>query len=434
MLDPEQEVATLRQVSVRLLPLLLGLQLFAFIDRVNVGIAALQMNADLKFSAATFGLGASIFFLGYVLCEIPSNLILARVGARRWLARIAITWGLITCAMLLVRTPQQFYAARFLLGVAEAGLFPGVVYYLSHWFPESHRARALSAFVVAAPLAQVLGGPIGGALLTLRGVAGLAGWQWLFLIEGLPPIILGSLALARLTERPPEATWLSSAQRAWLTERIAREADDSGGERSSPLRALANPLVWCLTLPYFSYYTTTITYVLWVPTIVRESLGTSDAVTGLVVGAIALVGAVTYPLAGSLSDRWGERCYVVALGLGCSAAGCLGVALLVHSPLRFAALIGCAVAGAFVMPSLWCLPTRFLRGTSAAAAIALINTVGSSGGILGPSLVGFFRTLGGADTGAFYALATLSLIGGTASLALRRLKTFQPIAVASHTR
>jgi MFS family permease len=429
VIDHEHEFTTVKQVSVRLLPLLFGLYLFAFLDRATVGIAALQMNSDLKFSAAAFGIGASIFYLGYVIFEIPSNLILARVGARLWLARIAITWGLVTCAMVWVRTPNQFYAARFLLGVAEAGLFPGVIYYLSHWFPESHRARALSGFVVAIPLAQVLGGPLGGTLLSLRGVAGLAGWQWLFLIEGLPPVVLGSIALVWLTERPAEATWLSHAQRTWLTDRIGRET--RGVERASPLRALASRLAWALTVPYFACYTTGITYALWAPTIVRESLSTSDAVTGLVVGGIAFVGAIAYPLAGILSDRWGDRCYVVTLGLICGTVGCVGVALLAHSPLRCFALVGCAVMGGFVMPSFWCLPTRFVRGPSAAAAIALINTVGSSGGIFGPSLVGLFRTLGGGDTGAFYALAILSLIGSIASIGLRRLRTFHPAALAS---
>jgi MFS family permease len=331
--------------------------------------------------------------------------------------------------MLWVRTPTQFYVARFVLGVAEAGLFPGVIHYLSQWFPESHRARALSGFIVAIPLAQVLGGPLGGTLLSLRGTAGLSGWQWLFLIEGLPPVVLGSIALVWLTERPAEATWLSHAQRTWLTDRIGRDA--RGVEHASPLRALANPLAWALTVPYFAYYTTGITYTLWAPTIVRESLGTSDVVTGLVVGGIAVVGAVTYPLAGILSDRWGERCYVVSLGLACGTVSCVGVALLAHSPLRCFALIGGAVMGGFIMPSFWCLPTRFLRGPSAAGAIALINTVGSSGGIFGPSLVGFFRTLGGGDTGAFYVLATLSLIGCIASLGLRRLRTFHPAAAAS---
>jgi len=422
--DLNQRAATLRRVGARLLPLLLGLYFVAYIDRVNVGIAALQMNADLNFGDATFGFGAGIFFLGYALFEVPSNMILARVGARRWLARIAITWGLLTCAMLAVRTPTQFYVARFALGVAEAGLFPGIIYYLSHWFPESHRARALSIFMIASPLSQVIGGPVGGALLSLQGAAGLAGWQWLFLIEGLPAIALGGIALYWLDDIPAEANWLTHAQRAWLTERIAGEARGVGGEGASPLRALANPLVWALAVPWFAAYTTTYAYSLWVPTIVRESLQTSDAMTGLVVGGVGLTGAIAYPLSGILSDRWGERCYVGALGMACGALGCLCVALLVGSPLRFVGFVGCALVTAFVNPSLWCLPTRFVRGPSAAAAIALINAVGSTGGFFGPSLVGLFRKFGG-DTGAFYALAALCLAGCAWFIALRRIKSFQ---------
>jgi ACS family tartrate transporter-like MFS transporter len=417
------QTATMRQVGARLLPLLLGLYFVAYVDRVNVGIAALQMNTDLNFGAATFGFGAGVFFLGYALFEIPSNMILARVGARRWLARIAITWGLLTCAMLVVQTPTQFYVARFALGVAEAGLFPGVIYYLSHWFPESHRARALSGFMIASPLAQVIGGPVGGALLSLHGAAGLAGWQWLFLIEGLPAIVLGCIALYWLDDFPTHATWLTHAQRAWLTERIAGEARRAGGEGASPFRALTSPLAWALVVPWFAYMTTAYAYMLWVPTIVRESLQTSDAATGLVVGGVALTGAIAYPLSGILSDRWGERCYVAALGMGCGALGCLCVALLVDSPLRFAGLIGCALLSPFVA-SLWCLPTRFVRGPSAAATIALINAVGSSGGFFGPSLVGLFRKFGG-DAGAFYALAMLCLAGCAWLIALRRIKSFQ---------
>jgi ACS family tartrate transporter-like MFS transporter len=419
------QAATMRQVGARLLPLLLGLYLVAYIDRVNVGVAALQMNADLSFGDATFGIGAGIFFLGYALFEIPSSLILAHVGARRWLARIAITWGLLTCAMLAVRTPTQFYVVRFVLGVAEAGLFPGVIYYLSHWFPESHRARALSAFMVASPLAQVIGGPVGGALLSLQGAAGLAGWQWLFLIEGLPAIALGCIALYWLDDFPAQATWLTQAQRAWLTERITGEARRVGGQRTSPLRALADPLAWALAVPWFAAYTANLAYTLWVPTIVKESLHTSDAVTGLFVGGVALAGAIAFPLSGILSDRWGERCYVAALGMGCGALGCLCVALLVGSPLRFAGFIGCSLITGFVNSSFWCLPTRFVRGPSAAATIALINAVGATGGFFGPSLVGVFRKFGG-DTGAFYALATLCLVGCAWFIALRRIKSFQP--------
>jgi ACS family tartrate transporter-like MFS transporter len=428
MRNLDKESATLKRISMRLLPVLLGLYLLAYLDRVNVGIAALQMNADLKFSAATFGFGAGIFFLGYALCEVPSNLILAQVGARRWLARIAISWGLLTCAMLFVRTPLQFYGARLLLGVAEAGLFPGVVYYLSHWFPESHRARALSGFTVALPLAQVLGAPLGGALLGLRGVLGLAGWQWLFLVEGLPPVLLGAFALFYLTERPEEARWLSPAQRAWLVERIDKERRQIHGAAASPLRALANPLAWVLIVPYFAYYTVALAGAFWAPTIVRESLHTSDRATGLVVGGIALLAAISYPLSGILSDRSGERCWVVALGLVFAAAGCTALALLEHSPHRFLALISIALAGGFVMPSFWCLPTRFLHGPSAAAGIALINAVGSSGGFFGPSIIGFFRTLGGNDAAGFYALAGLSLLGAVVCAGLRQMNAFRPVA------
>src|SRR5271154_3270397 len=192
----------MKRVSLRLLPFLFILYIFSYLDRVNVSIAALQMNAELKFSSATFGLGAGIFFIGYALFEVPSNLILARVGARQWFARIAITWGVLACAMMWVRTPSQFYVVRFLLGVAEAGFFPGVVYYLSQWFPSAYRARAISAIVIGIPLSGVLGGPLGGALLGLRGVGHLSGWQWLFLIEGLPPVLLGIAVLLYLTERP----------------------------------------------------------------------------------------------------------------------------------------------------------------------------------------------------------------------------------------
>jgi ACS family tartrate transporter-like MFS transporter len=424
-MELNENAATMRRIGARLLPLLLGLYLIAYIDRVNVSIAALQMNADLGFGDATFGFGTGIFFLGYALFEIPSNMILARVGARRWLARIAITWGLLTCAMLAVRTPTQFYVARFALGVAEAGLFPGVIYYLTHWFPESHRARALSSFMLALPLAQILGGLVGGVLLRLHGAAGLAGWQWLFLIEGMPAIVLGGIALYWLDERPAEAAWLTHVQRAWLTEKVASEARRVGAEGASPLRALSNPLAWALAAPYFAYYTTALASTLWLPIIVRESLQTSDTATGLVVGGVALIGAIAFPLAGMLSDRWGERCYVAALGMGCGVLGCVCVALPGGPPLRFAGFIGWALMNGFVMPSFWSLPTKFVRGPSAAAAIALINAVGSSGGFFGPSLVGLFREFGG-DTGAFYALATLSLAGCVGFIALRRIKSFQP--------
>jgi len=419
------ERRTMRRVSMRLMPLLFGLYISAFIDRVNVSIAALQMNSELEFSSAAFGLGAGIFFLGYALCEVPSNLILLRVGARRWLARIAITWGVVASAMMFVRTPAQFYAMRFLLGVAEAGFFPGVIYYLSHWFPESHRARALAVFVIAIPLAQAVGGPLGGALLGLKGVGGLSGWQWLFLIEGLPPVVLGILALRYLTEHPRDADWLSQEQRHWLTQRIDRERPLKAAPAPSSLSALKERLLWVITLPYFAFYTVALAFVFWTPLLLRDALHTSDGATAFITGGISLGGAIAYPLAGMLSDHWDERCRVAAVGLLIGAVGCVGVALLPHSALRIVALLSIQLCSALFMTSFWCLPTRFLAGSSAAAGIALVNTIGSTGGFFGPSIFGFLRQ-SGSDTAALFVLAGLELFGCIVCARLHRVAVFRP--------
>jgi MFS transporter, ACS family, tartrate transporter len=423
--DQELERVTMRRISLRLLPLLFLLYVFNYLDRANVGIAALQMNNELKFSSAAFGLGAGIFFIGYALFEVPSNLILARVGARRWLARIAISWGILACAMMCVRSPTQFYAARFALGVAEAGFFPGVIYYLSQWFPVTYRARAISGFVIAIPLSQVLGGPLGGALLGLSGTGRLSGWQWLFFIEGLPSVCLGIALLGYLTERPEDARWLPIAQRAWLLHRLKREGDQTVVAHISPLRALGSPLVWALTVPYFAYYTLGVGYVLWAPTLVRDALGTSYAATGLVTGSIALLAALVYPIAAIASDRWDERCGFAALGLAIGCAGCVGAALFPYSLLRFASIVGMAMCSPVFLASFWCLPTKFLKGTSAAAGIALISAIGSSGGFFGPSIIGFVKQRTGSDAGAFLALAGLALIGGLVCAGLRQIAVFK---------
>src|SRR5438270_5182881 len=221
--DAKEDVAiereTMRKVILRLIPFLFVLYLFNFLDRTNVALAGLQMNRDLRFSSTAFGFGAGIFFVGYAAFEIPSNIVLVRVGARRWIARIMISWGIIASAMMFVRTPMHFYALRFLLGLAEAGFFPGIVYYLTQWFPATQRARASSRFMIAVPLSGVLGGVVGGFLLSLDGKQGLAGWQWLFLLEGLPSVVLGFIALWYLTDKPSDAHWLSEAQRSWLENR-----------------------------------------------------------------------------------------------------------------------------------------------------------------------------------------------------------------------
>ena len=416
----------MRRVSFRLLPFVFLLYIFCWLDRSNISIAALQMNSDLQFSSAVFGFGAGIFFLSYSLFEIPSNLILDRVGARRWLARIAITWGALACSMTWVRTPQQFYAARFLLGMAEAGFFPGVIYYLSLWFPTIYRARAISVILIGIPLSQVVGAPLGGALLRLSGVGHLSGWQWLFLIEGLPPVLLGFAALVYLTDRPDDAQWLSKQQRDWLSGRMEQERQQTVSAQVSPLRALGHPLLWVLILPYFALCTIAYGATFWAPLLVRDALGTGDSATSLIVGGIYLLAVLVYPIAGKLSDRMDDRCGLAALGLLFYCVGGIGVALLQHSIPRVAALVVLQIGNPLFMTSFWCVPTKFLKGPSAAAGIALISSVGTTGGFFGPSIIGFLKQTTGGDSGAFLGLAGLALLGALVCFGLGQTAAFRP--------
>jgi ACS family tartrate transporter-like MFS transporter len=427
MPDEQVERRTMRLVAWRLLPFLLLLYVFNWLDRSNVSIAALQMNQELKFSGAAFGFGAGIYFLSYSLFEIPSNLILARVGARLWFARIAVSWGVIACAMVWVRTPGQFYALRFLLGMAEAGFFPGVVFYLGLWFPSSYRARALSVFMLGIPLSQALGAAVGGALLGLDGAWHLSGWQWVFLIEGAPSALLGVAVLACLRDRPETAGWLAAAQRDWLSQRLAQEQRDHPSGHASPWQALGNPLAWALVLPYFALCANAYAVTFWGPILVRDALGTSNLVTGLVVGGSYLLAALAYPFCGALSDRWGDRCAMAVLGLCLYCVGSVGMALLPHSPLRVLALVVAGLGNPVFMASFWCLPATFLQGRSAAAGIALISSVGTTGGFFGPAMVGFLKDTIGGDTGAFFGLAVLPL---TAALLLLRLRQAAVFGIA----
>ncbi len=426
MTDQDVELVTMRRVSIRLLPFLFVLYIFCWLDRSNISIAALQMNSALKFSSAAFGFGAGIFFLSYSLFEIPSNLILARVGARRWLARIAITWGLLACSMMWVRTPQQFYVMRFLLGMAEAGFFPGVIYYLGLWFPATYRARAISGIIIGIPLSQVLGAPLGGVLLGLSGVGHLAGWQWVFLVEGVPPVLLGFAALAYLTDRPEDARWLSKQQRDWISNRIEQERQQSVAADVSPLRALGHPLLWVLIFPYFALCAIAYGATFWAPLLVRDALGTSNSATSLIVGGIYLLAAIVYPLAGMLSDRMDDRCGLAALGLAFYCVGGIGVAMLPHSILRVVALVVLQVGNPIFMTSFWCVPTRLLKGASAAAGIALVSSIGTSGGFFGPSIIGFLKQTTGSDSGAFFGLACLALLGALVCIGLRQTAAFSP--------
>ncbi|HEY9181788.1 MAG TPA: MFS transporter, partial [Gammaproteobacteria bacterium] len=275
--------ATLARVGRRLLPFLLLLYVVAWLDRVNIGFAALQMNADLNFSAAVYGFGASIFFIGYALFEVPSNLILVRVGARLWIARIMITWGIVSVAMMFVQGPISFYLLRFLLGVAEAGFLPGIIYYLGQWYPAADRARAVSWFMLAIPLSTVIGGPLAGVLLELDGWHGLHGWQWLFLLEGLPAIVLGFVVLGYLTDKPEHAEWLDADQRQWLAQRIASEHRVAHERHGVGLRAaFVHPTVWLLGLILFACQTGSYGLTLWIPQIVRGLSGYSDFTVSMI--------------------------------------------------------------------------------------------------------------------------------------------------------
>jgi ACS family tartrate transporter-like MFS transporter len=370
----------------RLIPFLFLLYIVAYVDRINVGFAALQMNRALGFSSTTFGLGAGIFFLGYVLFEIPGNIVLARVGARLWIARIMFTWGLISSAMMLVHSAETFYALRFLLGVAEAGFFPGVVFYLTRWFPARERARAFAAFMTAILMAGVIGGPVSGALLTLDGAAGLAGWQWVFLLEGLPAIALAFVVLFALPETPHAVSWLSIAERTALVAAV--EEEQRGAPDPGIARALRQPRTLILAAVYFTIPVTTYGVGFWLPQMLKSASGAGDFGVGLLSVIPYAVGAVGMVVFGRHSDRTGERRWHVLTAALVSAAGLLltplgaGVVWTVLC-LSIAILGYAAMLGPF-----WALTTASMRGVGAAAAIALVNSIGNTGGFVGPFLLG----------------------------------------------
>ena len=422
--DAALERETMRRVTRRLMPFLFVLYIFNFLDRSNVGLAALQMNRDLGFSTAAFGFGAGIFFIGYALCEIPSNLLLIRVGARRWIARIMITWGILASALMFVRTPLQFYVVRFLLGVAEAGFFPAILYYLNQWYPASMRARSLSWFMIAIPLSGALGGPLGGWLLGFEGRLGLAGWQWLFLVEGIPSVLLGIGVLRWLTERPEDAAWLPPEQRAWLTDRLRRDRDASSAPHGlPPLRALVHPLIWAVALPEFLVTTAGYAYLFWGPTLIRDTLHLTNLGTGLLGGAIACLCAAVMLLVGASSDRTGERALHSAACAAVVALAGVGAALFADPVARIASLVVMQMAVIGFLAPFWTLPSIILSGSSAAIGIALVNSIGNVGGFVGPMVIGFLRARTGGDTGAFLVLATMSLVAAAICVALGRNPT-----------
>jgi ACS family tartrate transporter-like MFS transporter len=311
--DHNPGAATLRKVAGRLIPFLGLLYFFAFLDRVNVGFAALTMNADLGISAAAFGIGSGIFFIGYILCEVPSNVMLERFGARLWIARIMISWGILSAAMAFVQGPKSFYAVRFLLGIAEAGFFPGIIFYLTCWFPSQHRARIIALFMIALPLSSVIGAPISTSLLGIEAL-GLKGWQWMFLLEAIPTIVLGIAVLAVLPDRPSDATWLNEAEKRWLQSELAREHAGASHDHASSLReALMLPRVWRSGLVYFCILVGLYGFSFWLPQIIASLGEMTNVQVGLVTMipySLACIGLVLW---GRHSDATEERALHVAL-------------------------------------------------------------------------------------------------------------------------
>jgi ACS family tartrate transporter-like MFS transporter len=414
--------STLRKVTLRLIPFLFLLYVVNILDRANIAIGKRQMLADLDMSQAAFGLGFGIFYVGYLLFEVPSNLILARMGARAWIARIMVSWGIISSSMMFVTGPWSFYTLRVLLGVAEAGFFPGIILYLSHWFPARERARAVATFMTAAVIASMVGNPISGMILEhMKGIAGLAGWQWLLLLEGIPAIVLGIVTFYYLTDRPEQARWLTDAERSWLAGRM-REEEKVRHERHglSLLRALADSRVWLLIAVYFTVAMGDNTFGSWLPTLLLDHFPDwSDDQIGFLAAVPSVFALAGMVVVGAHSDRTGERRWHVAGPAFLAASGWVLVAL---APSPWLVVIGLALTSMgmkSMLPTFWSLPTAFLTGTAAAGGIALINSVANLGGLLGPPFIGLVKDRTGSFTFGLLVMSGVLFIGGILVLCVR---------------
>ncbi|MCJ2132635.1 MFS transporter [Methylobacterium sp. J-026] len=410
------ENAVIRKVAWRLMPLIMICYMFAFFDRINISFAKFQLQSDLGFSNVAYGLGASMFVIGYVIFEVPSNLMLYRVGARRWIARIMISWGIATALMILIRSEWHFYALRFLIGAMEAGFAPGILYYLTLWFPASHRGRITSFMFVASAFSGIFGAPVAGLILGgLNGVGGLAGWQWLFLAGGLPCLVLGLLVLTRLEDRIADAGWLSEPEKALLSSRIAHHNREIGDH--SLLGAIRQPGFLMIALIYFLLQIGSYGLNFWGPDLIKTASGAQAASVGFLTAIPYICGAISMVVVGRLSDASGERPKFVA-GLAIAAAlGFFGAGLFDKHivPLMFAlALLGAGIVAS--IPTFWTLPAKLVTGVGAAGGIALINTLGQFGGIVSPVMVGWVKDLTGSTTPALYGIGALCLVAAALAL------------------
>ena len=426
----EIERRAMARITRRIVPFLMLCYFVAFVDRVNVGFAGHDMSRDLGFSATVFGLGAGMFFLAYFLFEVPSNLLLQRFGARRWIARIMVTWGVVAAAMALVTGERSFYGIRFLLGLAEAGFFPGVILYLTFWFPREHRARIVGLFMVAIPVSTFLGSPISGLILdTMDGLLGLHGWQWLFVMEAAPALLLGAVVLVWLPDTPGQARWLPADERAWLLARLAEEqAASARSPQLSLTQILTHRRVLVLALVYAGSTATNYGLSFWQPQMIK-AFGMTNFGAGLVNAIPFFIGSIAMILWGRRSDRVGERIWHTAAALFVSAIGltaCLFITALVPTVLALSvALCGCyALKGPF-----WALSTEWLSSHQAPAGIAQINAIGNLAGFVGPFLLGWIKDLTGSYALGMMPMIALAVAGGISVLAMGRAP--ESVAVAA---
>jgi len=407
------EKQIIKRMTLRLIPFMFILYIVAYLDRINVGFAALQMNAELQLSHGVFGLGGGIFFIGYFLFEIPSNLILNRVGARLWISRIMISWGLVASAMMFIKGPKSFYVLRFLLGLAEAGFFPGMILYLTFWFPEKYLARNVALFMTATPLAGVIGGPVSGALLEMHGFGGVSGWQWLFLLEGLPAVILGMLVFFYLPEGPEKASWLSGKEKEWIQKRLSQERNHKQQEREQNLlEAVKSGRVWMLCAVYFSLVVAMYGITLWMPLIIKGLSTVSDFFIGVISVFPYLAAAGFMVVVGASSDRMRERRLHTTGSLLLAAVGLILSANITPLIGKVACLVIAAAGIWGALGPFWAFCGSFLSGTGAAGGIALINSIGNLGGFAGPSLMGCLREVSNSYDAGLAALGMMILAGG----------------------
>jgi len=411
------ETSTIRAISWRLIPFLILAYFLAYLDRVNLGFAALTMNADLNFSPTIFAWGAGIFFIGYFIFEVPSNIALEKFGASRWIARIMVSWGIISALMAIVSGPTSFYVLRFLLGVAEAGFFPGIILYLTYWYPAEYRARFLAAFAIAVPVSTVIGAPISGMLLGLDGMMGLKGWQWLFIIEGIPSVLLGIVTWFYLTDKPAKADWLTPDQKMWLADKLESERIVKESAHGMSLgQALTSPKVLTLSVIYFGFVAALYGMQFWLPQIVK-AFGFTNVQTGFVTAIPYAFGSIAMILWARHSDRTRERVWHVGLPLLLIAVA-LAVSGVVSNPTITLIALTVAAVGVFCTFALfWTLPTAWLSGAAAAGAIAMINSIGNLAGFGGPYLIGWVKEATGSTSTGLLVLAAMPLIAGILVLA-----------------